>query len=465
MCFNLDMSLELKACQAIAWILAITSVCAAEPIPFANNGGLKMLYDNRMYPQAVESGGSTYMVWRGAEGFPYIRSYDDASGKLSEPYMLLTGRLDQINRGKYQRDHHFAPVVWLDGRGRLHTLFGCHNTPGIHLIAKSPGNITEWQLGPRIFENLSYPKVHQIYGGKTLIYFRHYGHLGSWKYRISDDDGESWTGPLMSLIDMNAHPQDSFMSTHAGSYNTSRVSSDGKTLHVAFIWKMEEEHPNARYKKVLHDHRRRHNLYYLKVDLISGKVFNIDGKQLRAPVNKGVVDRDCLVWNTEERVAAVGPSIYLDEDENPFFTLPVSDDTPHKGMFYFVRHARGEWLKTAITATSHAFNSSHLDRDSNGVFHAFLITGSGESIATDSSETSRSAYGWGDAVEEWLSSDSGETWQHGRDLTPFSQHRYQNMQFVGTADGDIAEGRLVFYGWEGEEGDGTAYLWDGRGSD
>ena len=30
------------------------------------------------------------------------------------------------------------------------------------------------------------------------------------------------------------------MASHAGSYHTTQVSTDGKTLHVAFIWKMEE---------------------------------------------------------------------------------------------------------------------------------------------------------------------------------------------------------------------------------
>ena len=449
-------------CKSAALLSALACAGFAQPIPFAANGGLKMLYDNRMYPQAVEHDGATYMVWRGAEGLPYIRSYDNASKQLSDPHMLLTGRLDQADTDKYRRDHHFAPIVWVDGRGRLHTLFGCHSTPGMHLIAKKPGRLTEWTLGPRIFENLSYPKAHRIYDGKTLIYFRHWGHLGSWKYRIGERGGESWSGPPAALIDMNAHPQDGFMAAHAGSYNTSRVSRDGRTLHVAFIWKMEEEHPNARYGRVLHDHRRRHNLYYLQVDLPTGRVFNIDGKELQAPVNKGVADRDCLVWDTQERVAAVGPSIYLDEDDNPYFTLPVSGDTPYKGKFYFVRRDAGRWVKTPIAAAPHPFNSSHLDRGGDGVFHAFLITGEGESIAPGST---RSAYGWGGTVEEWLSSDGGATWRRGRDLTPVRKRRYQNMQFVGTAGGGIARGRLLFYGWQGDDGAGTAYLWDDGTSD
>lgn len=445
-----------------ALLPAAACACLAQPIPFAANGGLKMLYDNRMYPQAVERGGAVHMVWRGAEGLPWIRSYDSASGEFSDPYMLLTGRLDQVDADKYRRDHHFAPIVWVDGRGRLHTLFGCHRTPGLHLIAKQPGGIAEWTLGPPIFENLSYPKAHRIYGGKTLIYFRHWGHLGSWKYRIGEDGGEKWSGPPTALIDMSAPPQDGFMAAHAGSYSTSRVSRDGKTLHAAFIWKMEEEHANARYGRVLHDHRRRHNLYYLKVDLPTGRVSNIDGKRLPTPVNKGVADRDCLVWDTQERVAAVGPSIYLDEDDRPYFTLPVSGGTPYRGKFYFVRREAGRWAKTPIAPAPHPFNSSHLERGADGVFRAFLITGGGESIAA---ADTRSVYGWGGAVEEWLSSDGGAAWRRGRDLTPAPGRRYQNMQFVETAGGGMARGRLMFYGWQGGDGEGTAYFWDERADD
>ena len=41
-------------------VAAITpfNLCMAETVVFADNGTLKMLYDNRMYPQAVEHGGS-----------------------------------------------------------------------------------------------------------------------------------------------------------------------------------------------------------------------------------------------------------------------------------------------------------------------------------------------------------------------------------------------------------------------
>ncbi|MHC4994428.1 MAG: hypothetical protein ACYTGQ_05180, partial [Planctomycetota bacterium] len=91
----------------------------AQPLPFADNGGLKMLYDNRMYPQAVTLNGKFYAVWRGDEGFPYIRSYDLVTRTFSEPFMLLTGLEDRVDKKRYFKDHHFAPVIWADQLDRL----------------------------------------------------------------------------------------------------------------------------------------------------------------------------------------------------------------------------------------------------------------------------------------------------------------------------------------------------------
>ncbi len=40
----------------------------ATAVPFADGGSLKMLYDNRMHPQALEFEGKVYIVSRGVGG-------------------------------------------------------------------------------------------------------------------------------------------------------------------------------------------------------------------------------------------------------------------------------------------------------------------------------------------------------------------------------------------------------------
>lgn len=452
----------IRSTTLVMSVLAVGAAAAptvvAQPVAFAENGSLKMLYDNRMYPQAVEHSGKIHIVWRGEAGRPFVRTYDPGSRRFSEPWMLLKGLDLAIDAAKLARDHHFAPVIWADPGGRLHVLFGCHGKPGVHLVSTAPGSITGWERAPDIATSISYPKIHRIAGDRTLVYFRDGGHLSSWTWRTSSDGGRSWVSPAGPVVDLNAEPQDGHLASHAGSYHTTKVSRDGRTLHIAFIWKVEEPVRNSRYNAFLDDHTQRYNLYYLKVDLASGKAFNYSGKQLRTPVNKGVADRDCLVWDTEQRVAAVGPSICLGADDEPYFLLPVSQQTPHRCRFYFVSRRAGGWAKTAIAETSHPFNASHLERTPDGDFRAFLITGEGETV----SEEDMDSYGWGARVEEWVSDRRGDNWEISTDLTPIPGLKYQNIQFVSQDMREAVRGMILFYGWKDAFGQGTAYLWDGR---
>ena len=113
-------------------------------VPFAKNSTLKMLYDNRMYPQAVQLKGKVYFVWRGEKGFPYVNSFDPAGRNFGQPHMLLAGKEESINKKRYRNDHHYAPVIWVDARGHLHTLFGCHRTPGLHMVSTKAADHGAW---------------------------------------------------------------------------------------------------------------------------------------------------------------------------------------------------------------------------------------------------------------------------------------------------------------------------------
>lgn len=426
-------------------------------ISVGSGGGLKMFYDNRMYPQAVAIGSSVHIVWRGQDGLPYLATYHLDDRTVSKPKMLLDGSLDTIKPRKYRRDHHYAPVIWSDQEDYLHVLFGCHKSAGIHLVSKRPRSTQDWVRSQTFSESVSYPKVHRIHDDKTLVYFRESGHLGRWQYRISDDGGRTWPRPPRTVVDLDAQPQDAEHAAYAGSYNTTAVSADGQRLHVAFIWKVEEPVFNRRYNRVLGDHTQRYNLYYLWVDLPSGRAFTIQGREIELPVRKKIADEQCIVWDTDERVAAVGPSIALDEKDRPHFLLPVSDKTPHAGRFYHVCYENGTWRKTPITETLHPFNTGQLRID-QGVLSAFLIAGGGHTIIEEGMDT----YGWGQRVEQWESRDRGRNWILRHNLTPTAGQKYQSIQFVSKRMKSTMRDVVLFYGWSDRNGPGTAYLWDAR---
>ena len=440
-------------------ILLVASACVlqAETTPFAENGALKMLYDNRMYPQAVEHDGRVHIVWRGDGGMPWMRSYDLESRRFSEPRILLSGSDLEFDADRFGRDQHYAPVIWAGTDGRVHVAFGFHRTPGFHLAADPSADSGRWERMPEISHSVSYPQVHRVAAGATLVYFRESGHLGFWTYRTTRDGGLTWSRPDMPVIDMDSPPRESPLAAHAGSYQTTRVGADGRTLHIAFIWKVEEPLESDRYGGVLHDYTRRHNLYYVRADLVTGDVFNVHGKKLPRPVNFATAQRDCLVWDTEGRSASVGPSIALGPAGEPYFLLPVSGRSPYASRFHFVRFEEGKWVRTPLAKTGHPFNSTHLDRRSDGSFRAFLIVGDGE--AHEEGEMNR--YGWGDRVEEWVSDPSGANWKRSRDLTPEPGLRYQSVKAVHSSDGRAVDGLLLFYSWN-RTGSGTAYLVDER---
>jgi hypothetical protein len=260
------------------------------------------------------------------------------------------------------------------------------------------------------------------------------------------------------VVDLSREPHLGYLANHAGSYHTTQLSPDGQRLHVAFIWKVEEPVPNMRYRDLLGDHTQRYNLYYLTVELVSGQLHNIEGVALKRPVDKLEADQKCLVWDTEERVAAVPPSIYVGDTDQPRLLLPVSEETPLKCWYYFFRYEEGRWRKTAITRTPHPFNACHLTRGKDGSFSAYLVTGKDESIPGHN----MNQYGWGDGISLWSSVDSGSSWQLTRDLTPAPGLKYQNVQFVRDRKGGSVPDMILFYAWESAVGPGTGYLYTAR---
>lgn len=444
-----------------------------QAIPFASGGPLKMLYDNRMHPQALEFEGKVYIVWRGDKGLPHLRVYDLATRAFSETDMVLKGFEEKLNLKKYARDHHFSPVIWMDANNHFHVLSGCHGnkapnfTSGDQVKSKRPGDTTEWVwVDSAIDKMVNYPKPYRIYDDQTVVYFRSGGHLSEWTYRISADNGETWDSPSQPTVDLDGEPQDCPSADHAGSYHCTRVGKDGKALHVAFIWARQNYDPsekppiNPLYGEI--PRFRRYNLYYIRIDLPTGKVFNFADKELSIPIRKSVADADCLVWDTGGRISPMGPSIYLDEEDRPYFLLSISAETPNRCKFHFVRNENGTWKKTPIARTSHPFNAGHLERASDGTFQAYMIVGDGEN-ESDISKQDPGRYGWGDRVELWSSDANGENWMLTKDLTPVPGHRWQNVKCVSRGNTESIPEIVLFYGWQDNEGTGIAYLWDNRG--
>lgn len=426
-------------------------------LPFGNGGGIKMLYDARQRPQAVCLRGTVFIGFKAgaspsrsgkAKTSPMLISYDRSNRRFSEPLAL----------GRATSDHHHGPVIWADQEEHLHVLFGCHKTPGTHLVAKRSADmgrdISDWTRASEIAPKLSYPTVFRIHGDKDLIYYRTDGHASSWTYRISDDNGRTWIGPDNDVTDL-----DSLGRTEWSSYQTKLPSEDGRHLHVVFTDydDVKSNDPkrlfNERYKQPV-SNAWKYNLSYIKVDLETHAVCNADGDFLNTPIDIDQAEEKARVWDTDGRGAGVPPAIALDENGEPTFLHVLSEDDLKTHNYYYVRRENGRWAQTAIRGSNHQWNSGHLARDRDGVLHAYVIVGEGY---LDSSGL-MDKHGGG-RLEEWVSADSGKGWRKHRDMMPdgkqYAGWRFNNVQPVTRPDGTMVEGMLLFYGWNAENSTGA----------
>ena len=421
-----------------------------EILPFGERGGIKMLYDARQRPQAVYLNGKVFIAFKGGGSVndsgkpktsPMLLSYDPLRRRFSEAMTM----------GRKTGDHHHCPIIWADEEEHLHVLFGCHKTPGTHLVSNRPAeagrDLSAWSPAPEIAPKLSYPTVFRIHGAKQLVYYRTDGHSSSWTYRISDDNGKTWAGPESDVTDLDSRGRAEW-----SSYQTKLPSQDGKHLHVVFTDydDVKSNDPkrlfNERYQQPV-SNGWKYNLSYLEVDLETHVVRNASGVILQKPVDIDQVRAKARIWDTEGRGSGVPPSIALDEAGEPAFLHVLSEGDLKTHNYYYVRRENGRWAQTAICGSNHQWNSGHLARDEHGVLHAYVIVGEGYSES--SSEMDRHG---GGRVEEWISADGGRGWKKRRDLVPegkqYAGWRFNNVQPVTRPDGTAVEGMLLFYGWK-----------------
>jgi len=468
LCFALAMAMAIPCSMA-----KIKKTRDFQILPFADNGSLKMLYDNRQRPQAIYLEGKLYIVFNGGA---FLRKKENSRKKavskaMAVTYDLRTGKVSKIVTigRKYSSDHHDGPVIWADNNKRLHVFYGWHHDLGTHLISKKPLDIgssfDDWSDAPPPAPEMSYPWTSRIYDRKQLVFYRTAGHYSSWTYRISSDNGRTWGGPKNDVIDLDIRGG---MTTDWSCYTAKAISRDGNFLHVAFIAYDDFKRPRSpeelasgkldrsRLYNPLYNNRipsnYKYNLYYIKINLRTHEVMNDKGEVLQTPLDLKTANSKCMIWNTKWRGGGIVPYILADENGQVSFLHNISDIRHEKSLSYhYVRLADGKWKHTRITSSNHHWNSSCLSRSEGGVLHAYLITGEGYLESGGYMDR----YGGGTRIEEWISADNGNTWEKKRDLTPdpaaYAGWKYNNIRPVKKPDGTPVDGMFLFYGWKDKD--------------
>lgn len=440
-------------------------------IPFGEGGTKKMTYDRRQRPQAVLMGDEIHLVYNGgapAEAKKMVRTLPFAT-----TYNLRTKNFSEAVQlpGSPSKDHHFGPIIWADNNDFLHVLSGCHLTPGTHVISKNPANIEKWENASQIAPSMSYPSISEIFENQRLIYYRTAGHRSSWTYSITSDEGSTWRSPKNPVLDLN-NEEDLLDIPHAemdeaSSYHTYLTSKDGKSIHVAFMYyddnkkNIPEKSYNPLYKRNVGTLKT--NLYYVKVDLETGVVNNFAGKELKTPILLNEADDFCKIWDTNWRGAGIPPDIIIDKNDNPAFLHVLTEEVFEKLNYYYVRRVNDKWEQTVIAPACHKWNSSNLQIDKDGTLHAYLLMD--DAYFESKGKGVMNSHGGGTRIEEWISTDDGNTWELGNTLLSaegkYEGWRFNNIQPIKTTDGKIRKGIWLFYGWrekDGEAPQGKAFL-------
>jgi len=244
----------------------------------------------------------------------------------------------------------------------------------------------------------------------------------------------------------------------AGSYHSVALGRNGKSLHVAFVYWDERRPVLPIYERSVGT-MTRFNLYYLRFDLKTGKMYAANGAKLNRPLNRRDAE-GCLVWDTKGHLSNM-PSILVDKDDSPCFFMPVSEKMVDDCRFWFIRRTGDKWTNSPVTQTGSTWNGSHIEFGDDGNLNAFVIG--------KASNAGHCPYGGG-PLQEWRSTDDGDTWQQISDITPQTGLLCNNPRPIEGVEGSPLKRSLVFFGWEGPDGilpgdpfKGRAYLWqDGK---
>lgn len=442
---------------------------ACQLIPFGEGGTKKMTYDRRQRPQAMFMGNRIHLVYNGGASADAIKL--EKTVPCATTYNLKTGKFSESVQlpGKPSKDHHYGPIIWADNNDYLHVLSGCHLTPGTHVISEKPASVgtttEDWKPASQIAPSLSYPSISQIYDQQRIMYYRTAGHRSSWTYSITSDEGLTWRTPKNPVLDLN-NGEDTLDIPHAemdeaSSYHTYLPSKDGKSIHVAFMYydddkkNIPEKSYNPLYKRNVGTLKT--NLYYVKVDLESDKVFNFEGSEMATPILLQEANAQCKIWDTNWRGAGIPPDIIIDKNDNPAFLHVLTEKQFENLNYYYVRRVGNEWKQTSIAPACHKWNSSHLTIDEVGTLHAYLLMD--DKYFESQEKGVMSSHGGGTRIEEWVSEDDGQTWILKNTLLraegEYKGWRFNNIQPIKNKEGKIKEGIWLFYGWE-EKNDNVA---------
>jgi len=360
-----------------------------------------------VYAPAVNK---TFWAYGNADNAPTITCYDHGRQSFAEPVVLGSNP---------DGDAHRNPTLLVDTEGFLYVFYGAHGHPSHVVKSTSPHDIGSWRaLADLDDPRGTYPQPWQLVEGEVYVMYRH---APGWRCRVSKDGGETWQAPV-SIIDS---PPDAGWDCTV--YGISIAETGPFPRRVHFAWsRLGGGTPEEIQAK--HLWARRYNVYYACSDDGGRTWQRSDGTPYELPITESTAEKlyDCGqhgVWLKD---------IQLDAQGNPYILFLDSETETYQSDWMVLRHVGGEWKLSKVTHSDHMY-------DGGG-----LVLLSDQDIRIYGATTPSQPHEDGGEIEEWQSTDGGETWVNTAHITHDSRYSHNHVKVVHNHQAGVGDLRMFW---------------------
>jgi len=329
----------------------------------------------------------TFFVFGNAENAPTISFYDHKAKHLGHAVRLGSNS---------NMDAHKNPHILLDEQGFIYVFYGSHCSPTYLCKSARPYDISTWSQMGVVVERSSYPQPWQLESGKIIVLYRGGStHDATESYSTSTDGGISWSTP----VDIVATPPKN------GCYAVSIAETGQYPRRVHMAWSVTRG-----------DWWQRYHVLYAYSENGGSTWKKSDGSVYRLPI----AEQDSeMIFQSEVPDRGVWlKDIQLDPQGNPYILFIDGHTVTYECVWKVAKYLEGSWSIASIATSDHMYDAGAL------VIHAE------NDIRVYAPTTASQPYQDGGEIEEWHSTDGGNTWTNTRHITSGSKYSHNHVKTV-----------------------------------
>ncbi len=363
-------------------------------------------YTDRHRPMAVyaPSQKKTYFVFGSSDGYAEIGYYDHVTKKFSNP--VEVGLLHKKSENSEIIDAHRNPSILINSDGYIFVFYGSHGTTMYTRRSLYPYDISSW-IDRASIPAHTYPQSWELKKGEVIHFYRGPDYNGF--YRISKDGISSW-GNAVKFIDFGV-PGARWAYVMTVAENTEFP----RTIHAT--WTIREG-PG----------RPRKNVYYARSEDGGVTWMKSNGTKYQLPINEQSAQKILNSGNDQVQSS----DLQVDSFGNVYALYTQGYENGCTWKVLKLDRSTNKWHISEVgAACDHQFDIGSMVIRSPYDIRLYL-----PSVPTQPNND-------GGDVEEWVSTNGGQSWRKRSNLTTNSQYSHN---FIRTVYNSAPEFR-AFWGY------------------